>query len=177
MNKIVKIILYSLVIAVSVTSQGTASDKIGVFVSILPQKYFVQQIGKDLVDVQVMVQPGASPATYEPRPRQMASITRAIIYFSIGVPFENTWLAKIASSNPDMKVVYTDRDIQKIAMADHYHHEEERHHQESGRHPEGKHDGSHDNQGIVDPHIWLSPPLVSIQARAIQPVFRNGILK
>ena len=167
MNKIVKIILSCFVIAVSVAAQGAASDKIGVFVSILPQKYFVQQIGKDLVDVQVMVQPGASPATYEPRPRQMAAITRAKIYFSIGVPFENTWLAKIASSNPDMKVVYTDRDIQKIAMADHYHHEEERHHQESGRHPEGKDDGSHDNQGIADPHIWLSPPLVSIQARAI----------
>ena len=50
-----------------------ANDRLPVFVSVLPQKYFVQQIGKDHVDVQVMVQPGASPATYEPKPRQMAA--------------------------------------------------------------------------------------------------------
>jgi zinc transport system substrate-binding protein len=36
----------------------SAADKLPVFVSIVPQKYFVQQIGKDLVDTQVMVQPG-----------------------------------------------------------------------------------------------------------------------
>ena len=50
---------------------NVAADPISVFVSILPQRHFVQQIGKDLVSVQVMVQPGASPATYEPRPAQM----------------------------------------------------------------------------------------------------------
>ena len=42
---------------------GSAAGKVAVFVSIMPQKYFVQQIGKNLVDIQVMVQPGASPAT------------------------------------------------------------------------------------------------------------------
>ena len=52
----------------------SANDRLPVFVSVLPQKYFVQQIGKDHVNVQVMVQPGASPATYEPKPRQMAAL-------------------------------------------------------------------------------------------------------
>jgi zinc transport system substrate-binding protein len=167
MNKTVKILLLYLVITAFVTAQGNASDKIEVFVSILPQKYFVQQIGKNRVDVKVMVQPGASPATYEPKPRQMAAITKAKVYFSIGVPFEKTWLPKIASSNPDMKVVNTDRGIQKIAMADHHHHGEEHYNQDTGRHQEGKPNESHDDDGILDPHIWLSPPLVSIMARAI----------
>ena len=54
-----------------------AGERIPVFVSITPQKYFVQQIGKDLVDVHVMVQPGASPHTYEPRPRQMVAVSKA----------------------------------------------------------------------------------------------------
>jgi zinc transport system substrate-binding protein len=39
-----------------------------VFVSIVPQKFFVQHIGGDHFDVEVMVQPGASPHTYEPKP-------------------------------------------------------------------------------------------------------------
>ena len=82
-----------------------AAERFIVFVSIAPQKYFVQQIGKDLADVRVMVQPGASPATYEPRPKQMTDLAGARIYFAIGVAFENTWLDKIAAVNPNRKPV------------------------------------------------------------------------
>jgi zinc transport system substrate-binding protein len=130
-----------------------AGKKLAVFVSIPPQKYFLQQIGKQRVDVQVMVQPGASPATYEPKPRQMAAISRAHIYFAVGVPFEKTWLKKIAAANPDMQVVHTDHGIQKIRMATN--------HTESERHREK------DHHGALDPHIWLSPTLVMTQARTI----------
>jgi zinc transport system substrate-binding protein len=127
------------------------SGKVAVFVSIAPQKYFVQQICQKLADVQVMVPPGASPATYEPKPRQMAAISQTRIYFSIGVPFENAWLKKIAATNPDMAVVSTDRGIKKIPMAVSNHAEDEK----------------QSEHGSLDPHIWLSPSLVMIQARTI----------
>ncbi len=130
---------------------GPVMARIPVFVSIVPQKYFVEQIGKDRVAVRVMVQPGASPATYEPKPRQMAQISIARVYFAVGVPFENAWLKKIAAANPKMKVVHTDREIEKIPMATHDHHEAQTGHK----------------RGIPDPHIWLSPQLVKIQAHAI----------
>ncbi|MEJ2729878.1 MAG: zinc ABC transporter substrate-binding protein [Deltaproteobacteria bacterium] len=133
-----------------------ASEKMPVFVSIVPQKYFLQQIGGQRLEVQVMVQPGASPATYEPKPRQMVAISRGRIYFAIGVPFEKTWLKKIAAANPDMQVVHTDRDIQKIPMAANS--------IESERHGEKDHQEQH---GEFDPHIWLSPALVMIQAQTI----------
>lgn len=113
---------------------GLAGDRIPIFVSIVPQKYFVQQIGRDLVDVQFMVQPGASPATYEPKPRQMADLAGTKIYFAIGVPFEKAWLSRISATNPGMRVVRTDQGIGKLGL---------------------------------DPHIWLSPPLVKVQARTI----------
>ena len=133
------------------TPDIAAAQKLAVFVSILPQKYFVQQICKDLADIQVMVPPGANPATYEPKPRQMAAISKTRIYFSIGVPFENAWLNKIAAANPDMAVIPTDRGIQKISMAAGHFHEGEK----------------QPLRGTPDPHIWLSPPLVKIQARTI----------
>ncbi|MGD9350755.1 MAG: zinc ABC transporter substrate-binding protein, partial [Desulfobacterales bacterium] len=69
-----------------------------VFVSINPQKFFVQQIGGNRVSVQVMVPAGASPATYEPKPRQMVDLSKTSIYFAIGVPFENVWLKKITAA-------------------------------------------------------------------------------
>jgi zinc transport system substrate-binding protein len=156
-----------------------ATDKLPVFVSIVPQQYFVQQIGKDLVDIQVMVQPGASPATYEPKPQQMADLSKAKIYFAIGVPFENAWLRKIAAPNPNMRVIHTDQGIEKLAMAAHHHHHEdqaEEHHEgahheadhdheKSEHHGEAAHDEEHHEHAGLDPHIWLSPPLVKIQAR------------
>jgi len=169
MQKYSKIIGLLTVVAIASSMPGSAAGKPAVFVSINPQKYFVQQIGKDLVDIQVMVQPGASPASYEPKPRQMAAIAKTLIYFSIGVPFENVWLNKIASSNPNMMVVQTEHGIQKIPMADHHHHRGAADHRETDGHAENKH-GKAENQrdhGILDPHIWLSPPLVMIQARTI----------
>ena len=38
------------------SQNAQAEKKLAVFVSIAPQKYFVQQIGQERVDVQVMVQ-------------------------------------------------------------------------------------------------------------------------
>ena len=87
----------------------------------------------------------------EPKPRQMAAITRTRIYFSIGVPFEKAWMKKIASTNPGMRVVPTDHGINKIPLTEHRHHDR----------------GKHPGHGILDPHIWLSPTLVMIQARTI----------
>jgi zinc transport system substrate-binding protein len=164
-----QIFLMISVLAILAVARGAgAQDKVPVYVSIVPQKYFVQQIGKDLVDVQVMVSPGASPATYEPKPRQMAGISKAKAYFSVGVPFESRWLKKIAAANPRMKVVATDQGVQKIPMAAGYHLGEPG----DADHHEGREDADddhgHDHEaGGLDPHIWLSPPLVKIQARHI----------
>jgi zinc transport system substrate-binding protein len=124
-----------------------------VFVSIVPQKFFVQQIGRGLVDVEVMVRPGASPATYEPKPSQMAKLSSSSAYLAIGVPFERTWIDKFRAVNPSMKIIHTDKGIKKIAMAEHLHDEA---HGEGGR-----------PDGIPDPHIWLSPTLVKKQAMVI----------
>jgi zinc transport system substrate-binding protein len=160
-------LIFYCVIAFVCLEHAFAADRVAVFVSIAPQKYFVQQIGKDLVDVQAMVPPGASPATYEPKPRQMAALSKTQIYFAIGVPFENTWLNKIAAANPEMKVVHTDEGIEKLAMAGHDHDAAEGEHHTDQRHARAA-QGSHQHgSGGLDPHIWLSPPLVKIQARTI----------
>lgn len=158
----------------TISSNLVAADKLSVFVSVVPQHYFVKQIGKELVDVHVMVLPGASPATYEPKPTQMVDLSQSNIYFSIGVPFENAWLDEIAAANPGMKIVHTDHGIEKLAMAAHHHddHESEHHeaghdHQKHEEHGKTEHDEDHHEHTGLDPHIWLSPPLVKIQARTI----------
>jgi zinc transport system substrate-binding protein len=149
-------IIISIFLLFLICQNAYSENNVSVFVSILPQQYFVQQIGKDLVDIHVMVEPGASPHTYEPKPQQMVALAKASIYFAIGVPFEKAWLKRITSSNPDLTIVHTDRNIQKIPMASHHHHHESEH---------NHHHHHHDS--LLDPHIWLSPPLVKIQAQTI----------
>ena len=71
-----------------------------VFVSTLPQKYFVERVGGERVVVSVMVGPGQSPATYEPTPRQLSHLSKARLYFRIGVAFEDVWMDRISAANP-----------------------------------------------------------------------------
>ena len=169
-------IVLSFAFTVIFASLALANDKLTVFVSIAPQKYFVQQIAKDLVDVKVMVLPGADPHTYEPKPKQMVAISKAKLYFAIGIEFEKANLGKIVSTNPQIKVVYTDRGINKITTAAYHHHDEQGDHHKAELPEEGDHrheqgdsaheNDHHDHEGR-DPHIWLSPPLVKIQAHTI----------
>ncbi|WOE70000.1 zinc ABC transporter substrate-binding protein [Hydrogenimonas thermophila] len=130
-------------------------SKVNVVVSILPQKTFVKKIAGDLADVTVMVSPGASPATYEPKPSQMKKITKAQIYFSIGVPFEKAWLPRFKDQNQNIKIIDTAEGIKKLPMQEHHH--------EANNH----------SSSTLDPHIWLSPSLVKIQAKNIADALKK----
>ncbi len=144
-----------------------ADSKKVVFVSILPQKFFVEKISGGLVEAEVMVPPGASPATYEPKPSQMRKLAASKAYFSIGVPFEKVWLGRIAGVSPEMTIIRTDAGIRKREMLAHHHQEE--HHKSHGKGHEvheKKHDihkDVHHHQAGLDPHIWLSPKLLKKQ--------------
>jgi zinc transport system substrate-binding protein len=132
---------------------GTASAKsnpVVVFVSVLPQKTFVNKIGGDKVSVIVMVKPGYSPATYEPTPQQMARLSEAGIYFRIGSPFESVWMERIKAANPKMRIVDARKGIALREI-------EDTHDRTTQPHGQGK---ASDENGLKDPHIWTSPPLV-----------------
>ena len=137
--------------ALFIQNSANAGEPLKVYVSIPPQSHFVKAIGGAQVNVSVMVNPGESPASYEPSPRQMVKLARADIYFAIGVPFETAWLDKFAEANPNMQIIHTDTGIEKKPI-----------HRHDGHHKTG-----HSHEGVKDPHIWLSPPLVMLQARHI----------
>jgi len=98
---------------------GVHSDAIRVWVSIVPQKYFVERVGADRVHVEVMVPPGFSPAAYEPKPNQIEGLAEAELYVRIGVPFEATWMPRIEAANEDMLVVDQSDGIERIGEDPH----------------------------------------------------------
>jgi zinc transport system substrate-binding protein len=153
--------LFVLFLAAGLVGCAPATERgddraLGVVVSILPQRTFVERIGGEHVTVSVMVEPGASPATYEPKPEQLKALTNAAAYFSIGVPFEDAWLTRIAQANQDMMVVDTIANIERMPMEAHRLGETEGDAEERER-----------AEGAPDPHVWLSPALVKVQVQAI----------
>ena len=128
-----------------------AYANVNVVVSILPQKTFVEAIGGDKVNVSLMVKPGNSPHSYEPKPSQMKNIAKADIYFAMGVEFEHAWLVKFKNQNKKMDIIHLDKGISKIKIEAHSHND---------------HNDRHEHENL-DPHIWTSPSNVKIIAKNI----------
>jgi len=122
-------------------------DKPVISVSIIPQQYFIEQLAGGLAEVNVMIPPGASPATYEPTVSQLGKLDRSVVYMRIGyIGFEQSWIEKITSVNPGMKIVDLSEGVEIIV-------------DNAGE--DDDHNG-HAHHG-TDPHIWMS----TINARII----------
>jgi zinc transport system substrate-binding protein len=143
------IVGFFLVLMVSCSSGTGESGKPVISASILPQQYFIEQIGGDLFDVNVMIPPGASPATYEPTFSQLSNLERSDVYMKIGhLGFELSWMDKIMSANPSMKLVSLSEGIDLI-------------HEKAPEHLRRY------TRGGIDPHIWMSVLNAKIIATSI----------
>lgn len=169
MKRIIATALLTLLVLAS-----SAAAAVSVFVSILPQKYFVEQIGGERVNVSVLVEKGRDPHVFEPLPAQMAALATAKAYFAIGLPFEETLLPRAESLNPGLKVYRTDEGIDKIAGPsdhDHDHHREGKDGKHEHGHKDEKHEHKHEHEHKdekkhehhahhhegADPHVWNGP--------------------
>lgn len=135
-------------ILITLTLNTFILANINIAVSIMPEKGFVEAIGGDKVNVSLMVTPGNSPHTYEPKPSQMRDIAKASLYFAIGVEFEKIWLKKFMHSNKNMKVIELSKNIKKLPLASNH----------------NSHHNHHNHVIAYDPHIWTSPSNVKVIA-------------
>ncbi len=139
------VIAATLFFAGNVALSADSREKIPVFVSIIPHAYFVERIGGPLVDVNILVGEGQSPATYEPTPRQMAGLGKSRIYFRTGTPFEKGFIDKVHRNFEDLKIV----DLRSGISLRYFKSE-----------TKGK--GT-----TPDPHIWLNPRYAKVQTVTI----------
>lgn len=121
---------------------------------IAPLASLARLVGGERVGVAQLVPEGRDPHTFEPTPRQMASLASARLFLNLGLPFVERLLPKIRSANPRLAVVDVAAGIKRLPAPEHGmeeagHDREERAHAGEGR---GHHHG-----GELDPHIWLDP--------------------
>ena len=149
-------ILFALSLALNACAPTPAAEDpsgpIQVTVSILPQAFFVERIAGDLVDVNVMVRPGDDAHTYEPRPDQMIALSESVIFFSVGIEYEETWLPRFEHTNPEMEIIDSSEGITRIMETiphTHDHDEEHGHHHDNDHHEDDDH-GHHDDHDHHD---------------------------
>ena len=154
----------------SPTGSAALPPVVSAFCSIAPQRFFVERVGGDLVSVKVLVEPGQSPHTFEPTPRQMANLAESDVYFAIGLPFEDRLLGRIRELSSRIRVVDTSEGIPRRQVEDA--------HRQDGEHDADHHDGAHaadhsdsthgdEHGGLHDPHTWLNPRFAKMQAQNI----------
>lgn len=152
---IASMVLFALVSVLLLWASGCgenkAEGKVRVAVSIVPLADFCRNVGGDLVEVEVIVPPGASPHTFEPTAGQMKFLSDASVFVYNGLDLE-TWLTDTVKKVGNKELV-------EVAAADNI----------PG--PELIEAGG--DHGIYDPHVWLDPNLAIYQVEAI----RDGLVK
>lgn len=154
MRKVI-IILFAVFCMQSIYAEK--NDKLNVYVSIMPQKYFAEKVGGDLVDVSVLVPSGTSPENFDPSPKQIVQLGSSDVYFTTGIPFENIFLDKLKAGKKKLVISECDKDVPKLRNPEHDEHEE--------------HEHAHHHHGEFDPHIWTDPVLIKIMAQNIADTF------
>lgn len=134
-----RIVFFLLIFVVvgGIADAHSSSDEGAVvaFASVPPMAYFVERIGGGKVQAEALIGQGDDPHTFEPKPKQMATLSVARVYFATDFPFEVSLLPKIRAANPRLVVVDAAYGIPLIEGYDH------------GGNP-------------LDPHIWTSPLVV-----------------
>ncbi len=132
MRRIFYLIPFVFLFSCSSRNTGVKNDIITV--SISPFAFFVDRIGGEDFQVNVMVPAGSDPHLYEPYPSQVTALGNSAAYISNGLlDFEIAWLEKFYSVNDKMKKLNLADSINLITNGE-------------------------DKHGInADPHYWLAP--------------------
>lgn len=121
------------------TAEAKANNNIDVVVSFNPMKEFAEAIGKDKINVKVVVPEGTEPHDFEPKPRDMESISKAKVFIYNGLGAE-TWVDKTLSAlnNKSLITVEASKGADLIKTTDY------------------------------DPHTWLSLKEAKVETKNIK---------
>jgi len=124
------------------------NTKIKVAATFYPLAEFARQIGKDKIEVLMLVPSGSEPHSFEPKPQDIIRMQESQVIIYNGANFE-PWFEKTKPEleKSNIKLVQATENLQLIQGEDDHSQEEE----------------IHEEKGVqYDPHVWLDP-ILSIQ--------------
>lgn len=123
----------------SLASTLLASPVLTVAVTLQPYAKMLSRLGKDRIEIVVLVPEGSDPHTFEPKPGTLKDFSKAEIYFTDSSGLDKNWLPRFKGVNSKVKILALDSGI-------HFEHLEDHHHESDA----------------LDPHLWVSLKNVQI---------------
>lgn len=121
-----------------------------ILVTFYPIYQFTKAVGKDKIDVSMIIPPGIEPHDWEPTIQDIQKMKDADMIVINGAGLES-WITKITSINPNIMIVDSSNEIPLLE----------------------KNYNGFDQITKKDPHIWLDPVLVKKQVQNIA----DGLIK
>jgi len=139
------------------------TGRIKLAADIVPMADFCRAVGGEMVEVETLVPPGASPHAYELTTGQMRFLADADVMVTVGLGL-TPWAEEVFSKadNPDLVTVVAGEVIPTTELIT------------TAFDAEGGGDGEgHTGEAAYDPHVWLDPNLV----RYIIAAIRDGLIR
>lgn len=146
MRKLLAILALGFLVATPYGCRNKAShvSKPVITVSIEPQRWLLERIVGDKMEVRSLMARGGNPESYEPTFSHLSDLERSRAYLCVGnLGLETAIVDKVMANNPELPVINTSDSIMYIRDVHH-------------RHP------GHDTG--VDPHVWSSAGNARIMA-------------
>jgi zinc transport system substrate-binding protein len=124
---------------------ATGKGKVQVVTTIFPLYDFARVVGGDRVEVALLLPPGVEPHSFEPKPEDMARISRAGLFVYTN-PYMEPWVAGLLKGIDRQRLTVVDASTGVTFLT------------------VGGEDDGHDvneggeHHGGMDPHVWLSIP-------------------
>lgn len=132
-------------------ARGTTGGRLKVVASIVPLADFVREVGGELVEVRVLIPPGASAHTFDPTAGEFAFLEEARLMVTNGLELEG-WVSTVIER-------VGNKDLERVAAGEAV--------PESMLIRSGDSGGTDHAEGPYDPHVWLDPRLAIFQVDAI----------
>ena len=168
MNIQIKLAIIAIAIVIPLTSfavtqpnftseiSTTDNSKLQVVTSATFLYEFTQNIGKEMVDVTLLVPMGADPHDWEPTIRDTERLQRSDMIIVNGIGYEH-WIGSLELTGIAGILVDTSNGISTL---------------DSAKHGEEKH--GEEKHGALDPHIWLNPVYAQLQVKNIANALSNS---
>ena len=178
MNIQVKLAIIAIAIVIPLTSLAitqpilnseittTENSKLQVITSATFLYEFSQNVGKEMIDVTLLVPMGVDPHDWEPTIRDREKLQKADVIIVNGIGYEH-WLGSFDSNDNQGILVDTSNGISTLDSEKHDDHAKEDDH--DGHEEEDKH-----NHEDLDPHIWLNPVYAQLQVKNIANALSNS---
>jgi len=142
-NNLRKNIFLHLLFLLASSSQALAGSAPGQEVqfvaSIPPLAAILREVTGDRARVTILLPPGASPHTFQPKPSQAMIMEKALAFFLAGPNLDQEWAGRLPARRRIAMVLLLPEEFRLTAQTDH-------HHEKSG----------HGETGI-DSHFWTDP--------------------